>query len=91
MKNMIKRKTRLTESETVKYLKDILAGLSYIHDHQIIHRDIKLENFLIDANDNVKIADFGLSAKLKYRDERKHTVCGTPNYISPELLTNAKK
>ncbi|OHT16238.1 Serine/threonine-protein kinase polo [Tritrichomonas foetus] len=91
LKNLIKKKTRLTESETIKYMRDILAGLTYIHDNQIIHRDIKLENFLIDKNDNIKIADFGLSARLKYADERKHTVCGTPNYISPELLSNAEK
>lgn len=91
LKSLIKKKVRLTEQETIKYVRDILHGLAYIHDNKIIHRDIKLENFLIDKNDHIKIADFGLSAKIKYEGNKKHTVCGTPNYISPELLLDAKK
>ena len=84
-------KAPFEQSIAFRVIDQILSAVEYLHANGIVHRDIKLENFLIDANDNVKIADFGLSAKLKYRDERKHTVCGTPNYISPELLTNAKK
>ena len=91
LKSLIKKKTRLTEQETIKYVRDILHGLAYIHDNNIIHRDIKLENFLIDSDGHIKIADFGLSAKIKYDGERKHTVCGTPNYISPELLLDPEK
>lgn len=91
LKSLIKKKTRLTEQETIKYVGDILNGLAYIHDNNIIHRDIKLENFLIDKDGHIKIADFGLSAKIKYEGQRKHTVCGTPNYISPELLLDQEK
>ena len=91
LKSLLRKKGRFSEDEAVKYLHDILNGLSYLHDNRIIHRDLKLDNFLIDKDGNIKIADFGLSAKLNYDDERKHSICGTPNYISPELLMNAKK
>ncbi|OHT05798.1 Serine/threonine-protein kinase PLK1 [Tritrichomonas foetus] len=91
LKSLIRKRGSLTEYETIKFLGDILNGLCYLHDNRIIHRDLKLENFLIDRNGNLKIADFGLSAKLDYDDERKHSVCGTPNYISPELLIDAAK
>ncbi|KAK8853839.1 hypothetical protein M9Y10_016382 [Tritrichomonas musculus] len=91
LKSLVRQKKQLPEIETIKYLIDILNGLCYLHDNRIIHRDLKLDNFLIDKEGNVKIADFGLSTKLSYDDERKHSVCGTPNYISPELLLDAKK
>ena len=89
VRDIVKSKGHLNEQETVKILQDVIDGLCYLHDKRIIHRDLKLENFLIGADKKVKIADFGLSAKLDYDDEKKFTVCGTPNYISPELLNSA--
>ncbi|OHT15140.1 CAMK family protein kinase [Tritrichomonas foetus] len=88
IRDLIKAKNHLSEEETVNILKDVIDGLCYLHDNRIIHRDLKLENFLIGADKKVKIADFGLSAKLDYDDEKKFTVCGTPNYLSPELLAS---
>ena len=86
VRDLVKRKNHLSEHETVKILKYVIEGVCYLHDNRVIHRDLKLENFLIAADGRVKIADFGLSAKLDYDDEKKYTVCGTPNYLSPELL-----
>jgi serine/threonine protein kinase len=60
--------------------------LDYLHQHKIIHGDIKLGNLLLTENMDLKLADFGLAAKLAYEGERKRTVCGTPNYIAPEVL-----
>lgn len=91
IRDIIKKQRRINEDEVSKMLKDVIEGVSYLHDNRVIHRDIKLENFLIGADGKVKIADFGLSAKLDYDDQKKFTVCGTPNYISPELLTSAKE
>jgi polo-like kinase 1 len=91
VRDRLKKEKCLTESETQSILRQILAGLCYLHDNRIIHRDLKLENFLFGNDDRCKIADFGLSAQLDYDDERKYTVCGTPNYLSPELLLAAKK
>lgn len=86
VRDLVKQKGRLNEEETAKLLKNVIEGLCYLHDNRIIHRDLKLENFLIGSDGKVRIADFGLSAKLDYDDEKKYTVCGTPNYLSPELL-----
>lgn len=91
VKDLLKQKKRLSEEETAKILRDVVDGLNYLHDNRIIHRDIKLENFLIGHDGKIKIADFGLSAQLNYDDEKKFTACGTPNYISPEILASGHK
>ena len=57
-----------------------------MHQIGIVHRDIKLDNILLDGHGNVKIGDFGLATKLEFDGERKRTICGTPNYIAPEVL-----
>lgn len=50
---------------------------------------VKLGNLLIDANMNLKLADFGLTTKLEFKGDLKHTVCGTPNYIAPEIIRSS--
>lgn len=57
-----------------------------MHSRRVIHRDLKLGNIFFDKNYNLKIGDFGLAAVLANDRERKYTVCGTPNYIAPEVL-----
>ena len=52
----------------------------------IVHRDIKLGNVFLNHKMQVKIGDFGLSAKLIHHRDRRYTTCGTPNYIAPEIL-----
>lgn len=52
----------------------------------IIHRDLKLGNLLLTENLEIRISDFGLAAKLTHPGERRKTMCGTPNYIAPEIL-----
>ncbi|KAK8882465.1 hypothetical protein M9Y10_045107 [Tritrichomonas musculus] len=91
VKDLVRSNTRLSESETARILREVMSGLCYIHDNKIIHRDLKLENFLIGKDGRVKIADFGLSTRIDYDDEKKYTLCGTPNYISPEQLTHSNK
>jgi polo-like kinase 1 len=83
---VLRRRKRLTELEVQSYLKQVLEGVKYLHSHKIIHRDIKLGNILLNQKMEIKIADFGLSAKLEYEGERKRTICGTPNYMAPEIL-----
>jgi polo-like kinase 1 len=91
IRDRLKRSIRLSEAETKSILREIVAGVCYLHDNRVIHRDLKLENFLVGHDGRIKIADFGLSAQLDYDDERKYTVCGTPNYLSPELLMAATR
>jgi polo-like kinase 1 len=57
---------------------------------RVVHRDLKLGNMFLTNKMQVKIGDFGLAAKLDFEGERKRTVCGTPNYIAPEVLENSK-
>ena len=66
----------------------ILSALEYMHGIGVIHRDLKLGNLLLDKHMGVKIGDLGLAAKLTDAHERKRTLCGTPNYIAPEILEN---
>ncbi|KAH8373522.1 hypothetical protein KR009_012404, partial [Drosophila setifemur] len=76
-----------TEAEAASILKQVVAGLLYLHSHNIMHRDISLSNLLLSKEMHVKIADFGLATQLKRPDERHVTMCGTPNYISPEVVS----
>lgn len=57
-----------------------------MHSHRVIHRDLKLGNLFINDKMEVKVGDFGLATKLEFDGERKRTICGTPNYIAPEVL-----
>jgi serine/threonine protein kinase len=63
----------------------MLEGLEYCHNLDIVYRDIKPENILIDIDGHVKIADFGLS-KIIPKRHRSHSFCGSPEYMCPEIL-----
>lgn len=86
MMELHKRRRTLTEPETRYYLKQIIDGTKYMHGRKVIHRDLKLGNLFLDKDLNVKIGDFGLATTVEYEGERKKTLCGTPNYIAPEIL-----
>lgn len=64
----------------------LLTATSFLHSNLVIHRDLKLGNIMIDPYGNVKVGDFGFATQLSSQDERKVTMCGTPNYIAPEVL-----
>lgn len=68
------------------YLAQIVNALKYLHQHKVIHRDLKLGNLFLNENMEIKLGDFGLATKLEYEGEKKKTICGTPNYIAPEIL-----
>ncbi|XP_053601204.1 serine/threonine-protein kinase polo [Plodia interpunctella] len=87
MMELHKRRKAITEPETRFYMYQILLGVQYLHSKRIIHRDLKLGNLFLDDDLHVKIGDFGLAARIEYEGERKQTLCGTPNYIAPEILT----
>ena len=81
-----KRRKAITEPESRYFVYQILLGCKYLHDNKIIHRDLKLGNVFLNDSMEVKIGDFGLATKVDYDGERKKTLCGTPNYIAPEVL-----
>lgn len=81
-----KARHTLTEPEVRYYLRQIISGLKYIHSRGILHRDLKLGNFFVNENMELRLGDFGLAAKLETVELRKKTICGTPNYLAPEVL-----
>ena len=86
LNELLKRRKKLTELEVQYYSLQIIKALKYLHCHRVIHRDLKLGNLFISEKMEMKIGDFGLATKLEFDGERKRTVCGTPNYIAPEIL-----
>ncbi|KAJ3777786.1 kinase-like domain-containing protein [Lentinula raphanica] len=84
--DMLRRRRRFTEAETRFFLVQIIGACHYMHTHQVIHRDLKLGNIFLDGKMNIKVGDFGLAALIENPGERKKTICGTPNYIAPEVL-----
>ncbi|VDN18532.1 unnamed protein product [Gongylonema pulchrum] len=67
-------------------LLQIVEACAYLHDNRIIHRDLKLGNLFLNDNMEIKVGDFGLATIVENEGERKKTLCGTPNYIAPEML-----
>ncbi|CAL8071770.1 unnamed protein product [Orchesella dallaii] len=83
-----KRRRAITESEARYFLRQLTLAVLYLHeDKKIIHRDLKLGNIFINDNMELKIGDFGLATNVTFDGERKKTLCGTPNYIAPEVLS----
>ncbi|KAI3645799.1 hypothetical protein MP228_008727 [Amoeboaphelidium protococcarum] len=83
---MIKKRRKLLEAEARYYMKQLLDALTYLHQKRVIHRDLKLGNLFLSGSMDIKVGDFGLATIVKYDGERKKTICGTPNYIAPEIL-----
>ncbi|KAL8973638.1 MAG: hypothetical protein Q9197_002111 [Variospora fuerteventurae] len=76
---------KMAESKARRFFQQIVCAVEYCHRHKIVHRDLKPENLLLDADLNVKIADFGLSNVLTDGNFLK-TSCGSPNYAAPEVI-----
>ncbi len=83
----IRKRSKLNEQIAKFIFKQIILSLQFIHSHNIVHRDIKLDNILIDLNNNIKICDFGVSKRIVNND-KMFEQCGTPAYIAPEILKN---
>ena len=89
--SFVKKRRKLSE-KTAKFLfRQIILGIRHIHSQNIVHRDIKLENIIIDLNNTVKICDFGIGKVLNSPDEILYDKCGTPMYMAPEIILTSKK
>jgi serine/threonine protein kinase len=83
--NYVRKRRKLKESYAKYIFKQIIDGLAYCHQHNILHRDIKLDNILINGRGRIKICDFGVS-KVVTQGAKIFEQCGTPAYIAPEIL-----
>ncbi|KAI8092997.1 kinase-like domain-containing protein [Halteromyces radiatus] len=79
-------KKRFMESVAAKYVAQLANALLYLHHKRVIHRDIKPENLLLGLNGELKIGDFGWSVKTDVQDSRRSTLCGTLDYLPPEMV-----
>ncbi|KAH7660860.1 Non-specific serine/threonine protein kinase protein [Dioscorea alata] len=79
---------RFSEDEARFFFQQLISGVSYIHSMQVCHRDLKLENTLLDGSDapRLKICDFGYS-KSSVLDSQPNSTVGTPAYVAPEVLS----
>ena len=77
---------KFSEKKAKFYLIEIILGLEYLHKNNMIYRDLKPENILMDSTGHIKLSDFGLSKILSDNDEKAFTLCGTPQYLAPEIM-----
>lgn len=84
-------KGRLKEDTARVYFQQLISAVDFCHSRGVYHRDLKPENLLLDEDGNLKVSDFGLSTFSEHlrQDGLLHTTCGTPAYVSPEVI--AKK
>ncbi|CAI7661351.1 unnamed protein product [Penicillium bialowiezense] len=90
--DMVRKRRCLSLPEVRRLMIQLCAAVKYLHKRFVAHRDLKMGNLFLDHNMNVKVGDFGLAAMiLSDKDaKRRNTLCGTPNYIAPEVLDKSK-
>eukprot|EP01132_Coremiostelium_polycephalum_P004739 gene4739-5915_t len=79
----LRRATRFSNGMAKFYAAEIILALEYLHRHNIVYRDLKPENLLLDNEGHIKITDFGFAKKV---EDRTFTLCGTPEYLAPEII-----
>ncbi|KAL9028829.1 MAG: hypothetical protein Q9196_002857 [Gyalolechia fulgens] len=101
IQDMVRARKGISLPEIRRFVVQLCGAIKYMHARNVIHRDLKMGNLFLDHEMNVKIGDFGLAAVLVSPGEyegsytkalsRRTTLCGTPNYIAPEILDKAKR
>jgi serine/threonine protein kinase len=93
----LRRYIRFSEEVVRFYAAELLLAIEYMHTNKILYRDLKPENILLDEEGHLKITDFGLSKMyfIPYSQfrlvsgERAYSLCGTPEYLAPEVITQS--
>ena len=85
----LEKRIRFTYEEAKYFASEVILSLRYIHLNDIIYRDLKPENVMLDLQGHTKLIDFGF-AKL-INNSRTYTLCGTPEYLAPEMLRRKRE
>ncbi|KAF9894610.1 Cell cycle serine/threonine-protein kinase cdc5/MSD2 [Aspergillus nanangensis] len=90
--DMVRKRKCLSLPEVRRLMIQLCGAVKYLYRRNVAHRDLKMGNLFLDQNMDIKVGDFGLAAMIiSERDEkRRKTLCGTPNYIAPEVLDRSK-
>merc|ERR1711939_590014 len=79
----LRKAVRFPERQSKFYSAEVCLAFQYLHNQQYVYRDLKPENLLIDDQGHVKVTDFGFAKKVV---DRTFTLCGTPDYLAPEII-----
>ncbi|XP_039280465.1 neither inactivation nor afterpotential protein C isoform X3 [Nilaparvata lugens] len=90
VRGLQKQNKRMTEEHIAYILKETVKALVHLHEHNIIHRDVRGSNILVTHNGEIKLIDFGLSRNAKNSEGRRGTSVGSPSWMAPEVVTAAK-
>ena len=83
--SILRERVRFDEKQSCFYAACVQSAFAYLHDSKIVYRDLKPENLLFDSEGYLKVVDFGFAKKIV---DRTWTLCGTPEYLAPEIITN---
>ncbi|CAH8843682.1 unnamed protein product [Trichobilharzia szidati] len=84
--NIVTR-TLMSEKQIATVCRDVLRALAFLHDHGIIHRDVKSDSILLSIEGRVKLSDFGFCARVSPEHPRRRSLVGTPYWMSPEVIS----
>lgn len=76
----------VSEDVCKQYMFDVGSAIHYMHERHVIHRDLKPENVLICDDGRLKLADFGWAVHSLHKTDYRYTMCGTPEYLAPEII-----
>jgi serine/threonine protein kinase len=80
---LLRKENLFPNDVSLFYIAEIILALQYLHDKHVAYRDLKPENLLIGSDGHLRITDFGFAKKIV---DRSYTLCGTPEYLAPEII-----
>ena len=83
--SLLQKKAPLPDQEALFYVSQVVAIFAFMQSQKVVYRDLKPENLLLDAQGYIKMIDFGFAKVLR---EKTWTLCGTPEYLAPEIILN---